>query len=609
MPLNNAQTQRHRAAAICRKDKIPAATTARREVKGHLIARHERAGMPPGAPSTPAGRIAQPGPAGTGTGTASAAGQTGRKWPLRAAVAMRHHWLVSVLLAAGLVLRVLAVAAYHPALIYVDTLKYLYGASPGSEPLGYTVLLRLTLLAGDLGTVAVIQHLLGLAMAVTLYTVLLRRGAGRWLAVAAVAPVLLDAYQIQMEQTIMPDVWFEAMIVAALAVLLWRPTVGVPFAAAAGLILGSSAAIKQLGELLVLPAVVYLLVAGGRRGVRPAAALAVAFVLPVLCSCGISYARTGHFWLAHRQPSIGRLAAAADCATLKLPAAARPLCPRPAEQALGPDWLEHSGQSPLYRAAVPPGTRGRLIAALGSAVRHQQPVRVAAAIARDSVRLFAPARAAIPGVTPLSRWQFQAGYPTYPPWTSICPAGQLSAQECLAGQRSIQQRVAPVSDLLIRPGGTIVVGVQRQVFGPFRARALNPSYGGQVQVNRPVAAFLRAYQLGGGYTPGPLLALCALAGLAGSLLALIGRAVPGGYDRGRQLALACLLLTGTAAVVLLAPDVYEFSWRYQLPAVITLAPAGAAGIAALWQGRPGIRQHLRGRPWAGPHPGGDARQQ
>ena len=44
----------------------------------------------------------------------------------------------SALLAAGLVLRVLAQAAYQPALIYIDTLKYLYGASPGSEPLGYT---------------------------------------------------------------------------------------------------------------------------------------------------------------------------------------------------------------------------------------------------------------------------------------------------------------------------------------------------------------------------------------------------------------------------------------------------------------------------------------
>jgi len=537
------------------------------------------------------------------TGTADAAGRTGGPWLRRAAVAVRRHWLVAALLAAGLVLRVLALAAYHPALIYVDTLKYLYGASPGSEPLGYTVLLRLMLLPGDLGTVAAIQHLLGLAMAVTLYAVLLRRGAGRWLAALAVAPVLLDAYQIQMEQTIMPDVWFEAMIVAALAVLLWRPAVSVPVAVAAGLILGSSATIKQLGEVLVLPAVVYLLVAGGRRAITATAALVAAFVLPILAYSGISYARTGHFWLVHGQPSIGRLAAAADCATLKLPAAARPLCPTPAEQALGPDWLEHSGQSPLYRAAVPPGTRGRLIAALGSAVKHQQPVRVAASIARDALRLFAPTRAPSPGVTPLSRWQFQTGYPTYPPWTSICPAGRLSAQDCLTEQRTIQRRIAPVTDLLIRPGGTIVVGVQRRAFGPFHARALNPAHGGQAQVNRPVAAFLRAYQLGGGYTPGPLLALCALAGLAGSLLALARRVVS---DRSGQLALACLLLTGTAAVVLLAPDVYEFSWRYQLPAVITLVPAGVAGVAALWHGRAGLREHLFGRPRSRPHPGGDA---
>jgi hypothetical protein len=571
-----------------------------------LIARHEGAGIPPGAPNAPAGRPVQPGTPQPGTpqpGSAGAAGRTGRPWLLRAAVAVRRHWLVSALLAAGLVLRVLAIVAYHPALIYVDTLKYLYGASPGSEPLGYTVLLRLMLLAGDLGTVAVIQHLLGLAMAVTLYAVLLRRGAARWPAALAAAPVLLDAYQIQMEQTIMPDVWFEAMIVAALAVLLWRRAVSVPFAVAAGLILGSSATIKQLGELLVLPAVVYLLAAGGRRAITSSAALVVAFVLPILCYSSISYARTGHFWLAHRQPSIGRLAAAADCATLKLPAAARPLCPTPAEQALGPDWLEHSGQSPLFRVAVPPGTRGRLIAALGAAVRHQQPVRVVASIARDSLRLFALTRAPSPGVTPISRWQFQTGYPAYPPWISICPAGRLSAQDCLARQHTIQQRVAPVSDLLIRPGGTIVVGVQRQAFGPFHARVLNPAYGGKAQVNRPVAAFLHAYQLGGGYTPGPLLALCALAGLAGSLLALIRRVVG---DRSHQLALACLLLTGTAAVVLLAPDVYEFSWRYQLPAVITLVPAGAAGIAALWYGRAGLREHLFVWPRPRPRPGGDA---
>jgi hypothetical protein len=33
--------------------------------------------------------------------------------------------------------------------------------------------------------------------------------------------------------------------------------------------------------------------------------------------------------------------------------------------------------------------------------------------------------------------------------------------------------------------------------------------------------------------------------------------------------------------VLLMSDLFEFSWRYQIPALVTLPPAGAFGIAAL----------------------------
>jgi hypothetical protein len=487
----------------------------------------------------------------------------GQPWPIRAIGVLRRHWLVSVLLAAGLALRALTLAAYHPALIYIDTLKYLYGASPGSEPLGYTVLLRSVLLIGDLGTMAAIQHLLGLAMAAVLYGVLRRRGVSRWLAAVAVAPVLLDAYQMQMEQMIMPDVWFEAMIVAGLAVLLWRPAVTVPAAAAAGLILGASATFKQLGEFLILPTVLYLVAAGGgsRRAVARSAALAAAFALPILCYCSVSYTRTGNFRLSHSQSTTGRLAAAADCATLKLPAAVRPLCPAPSEQAHGPDWLEHSGRSPLYATVIPPGTRrSTLIGALDAAIENQQPLRVAASIVRDSVRLFAVTRAPAQSVTPISRWQFQASYPTYPPWVTL-------------GR-----------------GNVIVVGVQVRAFEPFRFSDLSSAYGGKAQVDRPIATFLRSYQLDGGYTPGPLLAACVLAGLAGSFLALIRRT---GRSASRELALACLLFTGTAATALLLPDVFEFSWRYQLPALITLPPAGVLGIGALLSARQG-RQLPRG---------------
>src|SRR6266700_8390826 len=77
-------------------------------------------------------------------------GDTPQPWR-RAAAALRAHWLIAVLGAAGVTLRALTLAAYHPALIYVDALKYLYGVYTGSEPLGYAAALRLALLAGGLG--------------------------------------------------------------------------------------------------------------------------------------------------------------------------------------------------------------------------------------------------------------------------------------------------------------------------------------------------------------------------------------------------------------------------------------------------------------------------
>jgi hypothetical protein len=489
---------------------------------------------------------------------AGAAGSPGwRRWPARAVPLLRRHWLACLLLTAGLVLRVLAQVAYRPALIYIDSAKYLYGAYPGSVPLGYRYLLKIILPVSNLATAVAIQHLLGLAMGVVLYVLLRRRGVSRWLAALAMVPVLLDAYQVQMEQMIMPDVWFEAMLVAGLALLLWRPVLSVPVTVAAGLVLGASATVWAGGEALVFPAVIYLLAAGGgwRQVAVRSTAMIAAFALPILAYCGVSCARTGHFWLARSQTTIGRTTAAADCATLKVPADVRRLCPSPGAQANGPDWLEHSGKSPLFATPIPPGRhRGALLAELNSAIKHQQPLRVAAAIARDSVRLFALTRGPVRSVTPISRWQFQTSYPSYPPWTSV-------------------------------RHGAILVGVQPHSFGSFHLIRLDPSYGGQARVDRPVAAFLHAYQLDGGYTPGPLFALLALAGVAGSLLVLTRRRLGAGGQRlgaeGQQAGLGGLLFTVSAVTVLLVPDVFEYSWRYELPAVVVLPAAGVLGLSAV----------------------------
>jgi hypothetical protein len=466
------------------------------------------------------------------------------------------------------VLRVLAMIAYRPALLYIDSLKYIFGAWPGNDPLGYNVILKIVLLPGNLMVVAALQHLVGLAMAVTLYLVLLRRGVPRWLAALATAPVLLDAYEIQIEQSIMPNVWFEACIVAGLALLLWRPRPGPRLIVAGGLVLGLSAPMAQVGQIFIVPALAYVLIAvrGWRRKLIEGGLLCAAFLLPIVAFSAQQYADNGHFSLAPASGNTiyGRLASSADCAALNLPSYERAVCPSPAlARQLGPDGLVHSPVSPDHLYVAPPGhTHAEVISDFNHRVLTEQPLRVVWAVLRDSVKLFAVGRVTSPGDTPISRWQFQTSYPTY--GTSV----------------------------YLSPDHTIMLGLHYATSGgPEITQPLPASMGGRAAVDQPLASFLRSYQLTGGYTPGPLLALAAAAGLFGSLalggLAVARRrarparagALAERRDAQYQLALACLLVFGAAVAVLLASDAFEFSWRYQLPALVTLPPAGALGIA------------------------------
>jgi hypothetical protein len=506
-------------------------------------ARHHGGGTGPAAAGVAAPGSAVPGPAldsVTDPGPAS--------WPQRVSALLTRHWLIAAFLLAGLILRTLTQLAYRPALFYIDTTRYLYSAQ-GNDPVGYRLPLRVIAQLVNLNAVAAVQHLLGLAMAVAIYVLLVRRGCARWLAALATAPVLLDAYQLQAEQTLMPDVLFEALIVAGIVVLAWRPRGTVWSVLAGGLILGAAAPVRQVGEILILPALCYVLAAAGgwRRALGHAGLLCAAFAVPILAYMTAAQVATGHFWLSHTgvTTTYGRMAAAADCATLRLPVSQRALCPTPAQRQLGIDGLEHSPRSPLrpyylnekiryLNHAVPSSEASRLVSEFNGHVLHQQPLRVLNAYGRDVVKLFAPGRAASPGDTPIARWQFQTRYPYLP--------------------HASRGFVASATDR----------------FG-----------GGRPAVWAPVAGFLRGYQLHGGYTPGPLLALAVLLGLAGSLALAWRRADP----RRRQLSLACLLFFGSAVAVLLVSDLFEFSWRYQLPALITLPPAAAAGLASLLAGR------------------------
>src|ERR1700677_4454723 len=440
---------------------------------------------------------------------------------------LRRHWLLGLLLAAGLVLRAIAQVGYEPALLFIDSKKYIFGTdfaytNWGSfDPLGYTLfVLRPVLMFADLAYVALLQHVLGMAMAVALYALMLRRGVARWLAALAVAPVLLDAYQLNAEQTIMPDVLFETLLVAGMVLLLWqrRPALGLVILP--GLALGASATVRQVGEALILPALVYVLAAsrGWRTRLLNGAVLTFCFVLPVVGYMGYSAVVLHYgFELSNMGDAYlyGRTAHAADCATLKTPADEQPLCPRPAVAAtLGVDGLVNNADAPRVLYQPVNIQLGLLINTLplqkqfAYSVLKQQPLRVAGDIGKDSVKIFALTRNTQEGDTPVSRWQFQTSYPYYNP--GITHYGPNSA-----------------SNVFVKAGG-----------------------GGYARVNLTAATALRDYQLDGGYTPGPVFGLGLLAGLAGIFTYRRRRAggasgavgAPGSAE-SQALALACLLIT------------------------------------------------------------------
>src|ERR1700721_2014732 len=163
---------------------------------------------------------------------------------------LRRHWVLALLIAGGLLLRVVTQFAYEPALLFIDSKKYLngtdfsLGAWGSFDPIGYTLLvLKPVQMFTNLGFVALLPHVL-----------------------------------------------FEALVVAGIVLLLWRPRPALPFVILAGLALGTSAPVRQVGEALILPALIYVLAAarGWRTRLLHGVALTICFALPVVGYMGYS---------------------------------------------------------------------------------------------------------------------------------------------------------------------------------------------------------------------------------------------------------------------------------------------------------------------------------
>ena len=445
-----------------------------------------------------------------------------------AARVLRRHWIFVVLLVLGAGLRAVVLTAYHPTLIFPDSVRYLQYAhnfaggrwSPDAlRQSGYSVLIIPVAALHDLWLIPVTQHLAGLATAVLVYAVLIRFGARTWVAALATIPVFFDPLQLVLEQYVLTDVWTMLLVMGALVLLVWRRQgPAIPAVAVAGLLLGVAVTFRDQELIMIVPAAGYLLLFRGRRVTR-LAALGGCFLVPVA-------GYLGWFAAAHGQANFttfdgaflyGRVAGFADCRGLNLPAYDRPLCPAEPPAQRVADFYTWNPSSSQWTFTPPAGqTRDAVVRDFSLRILRHQPAAYAEAVIRDYGYGFSPVRGPGPERYSPAYLEFQ---------THVRPDRQAYASIAALGYPAPEVRAGP-------------------------------------------AAFLAAYGRWF-YLPGPLFT-------AGLVLAL------GGLVFGRGEKKALLLFTTSAVLILLPPAMFAtFDWRYQLPQLSLIPVAAVLGAKAI----------------------------
>ncbi len=447
---------------------------------------------------------------------------------------LRRHWMFGALLVLAAGLRGVVLAAYHPALIFPDSVRYLQYAHNFAEghwsvdalrQSGYSVLLVPVLLLHELWIIPLAQHLAGLATAVLVYAVLIRFRTRMWLAAVATIPVLFDPLQLVLEQYVLADTWTVFLLMAALTVLVWRRDVlGWRRVAGCGLLLGLAVTFRDEELIMIVPAAGYLVVAvrPRRRLLARLGALAGCFLIPVAGYLGWFDASHGqlNFTTFSGAFLYGRVADFASCSGLNLPGYEKPLCPTQPAALRNADFYTWDPSSPQWTFTPPAGrSRDAVVRDFSLRILRHQPLAYAEAAGRDFMYGFSAVRGAGPEKYSPAYLQFH---------TYIRPDRQAYASIGALGY------AAPA----VRPGP---------------------------------AAFLTDYGRWC-YLPGPVFA-------AGLVLALAALVI--GRLRGRPKATrdACLLFTASAVLVLVPPAAFAtFDWRYQLPQLTLIPVAAILGV-------------------------------
>lgn len=459
-----------------------------------------------------------------------------------------------VLLVAALA-RLIVVLGYPPASWFFDSLPYLHATLPLTpyrvRPIGYSYFLALLEPLHSLRLVTSVQAVMGLAMGTAVYAVLRRHRVPGWGATLAAAPVLLSAYELQMEHFVLSDTLFGLLVTLAVVLMLWQREPPVWMCALVGLILAWATLDREQGIMLPVPFVLYLgaqLARGvsARRALAGIAALCLALAAPVLAYAWWFARVNGSFQLTSSTGAFlySRVSAFARCSVIKPPADERWLCisTPPAER---PDATFY-----VWKARSPINIRPP-----GGSEFDSQVDGLATDFALRAIRA-------------------QPGAYLGAVWSSTMEnfAFALAGSAAWFSQRQYMFPAAPPQSL------RALARANREL--PYYRDAYVFNGGGDpsTRVVEPFAGWMRTYQRFV-VLPGPLLGLIVLAGLAGSAA------------RRRHFGGPALLPWLTGMVLIVTPAATtDYGARYLIASIPVFCIAGAIGVKDVseWATAPAI---------------------
>jgi Dolichyl-phosphate-mannose-protein mannosyltransferase len=283
------------------------------------------------------------------------AGISRAPWARRLRELIARHPLFAAALAAGAVVRLVAMLGYPGALWFAGDSYVYVGAALRPRPdlsktTGYSLFLRALLPFHSFTLVTGLQHLMGLGIAIMIYLLARRVGVPKLWATVATLPVLLDGFQIEDEHMVMAEPLFTFLVMLAMLLILWRYRVSWLVALAAGLLVGYAVVVRSEGLPIMILFPAFLLWRGWRywRGWLAAVVMALGCMAPVAAYAAWFHSWNGSYELTRADGFFlwGRVSSFAECSVIKPPADELKICPSGSPSSRTPpgDYIWHAPQ-------------------------------------------------------------------------------------------------------------------------------------------------------------------------------------------------------------------------------------------------------------------------